>query len=472
MLSRTSLMAYLCYKEMTRIILLNFSAKDGNAIENAGYSVERGLLGRYVSERDIPFASPHPLYEYDILFYNSTVTSEVAKEFTNPKNLFAETGSCDALSKLGGNPTVRISFIGASTGLQYLLHGGVKFVQLKKAEQNVSLFIEGEHNAFQIDAVHELIVGLKPQIERVGFFFSHGDSYPFHQVAALLSRNGETVGAYGTTYGSDGHPFYILLPELKNLPQAVIQILKCLEKTSPFLFPDKFNTAWLESDEFLLPEEREKDSEIDQTISGTLAIVEKLREQRAELVEENAYIRRLLVATEDSKIDAALRLSSVVRQAFQFLEFVVEDIDAKTKSAIKKEDFWIVDGDFLGITEVTGTVHTNPKVQEFNAILGRMATLYKRQSDLVLPKAATVSGLLVLNYDIKNPPARRPKAYTGELEHIVQSADENSIGLLSTVELHKIVVAVKEGTLSKVDARNLLKKSGRIEFDSSRAKKT
>jgi len=108
--------------------------------------------------------------------------------------------------------------------------------------------------------------------------------------------------------------------------------------------------------------------------------------------------------------------------------------------------------------------HTNPKVQEFNAILGRMATLYKRQSDLVLPKAATVSGFLVLNYDIKNPPARRPKAYTGELEHIVQSADENSIALLSTVELHKIVVAVKEGILSKVDARNLLKKSGRIEL--------
>src|SRR5207245_11190992 len=96
---------------------------------------------------------------------------------------------------------------------------------------------------------------------------------------------------------------------------------------------------------------------------------------------------------------------------------------------------------------------------------------YKSQTELGLPMSATVSGLLVLSYDLKNHPARRPKAYTGELEHIVQSADENSIGLLSTVELHKIVVAVKEGILSKVDARNLLKRSGRIEFDSSRVKK-
>jgi hypothetical protein len=450
---------------------LNFSAKDGNAIAKAGYSVERGLLGKYDGERHIPFEAPHPLYEYDILFYNSTFTSEVVNEFPNPKNLFAETGSFDALSTLNRTPRVRISFIGASNGLTNLLHGGVHFVQLKKAEENVSLFIEGEHDVFQIAELHKLIVGLKSQIGRVGFFFSAPNSYPFYQVAALLSRDGKTISAYGTTYESDGHPHYILLPEVKNLSQTVIQILQCLEKTTPSLFPDKFNAAWLESDEFLLPEEREKDSEIERTISDTLAIVEKLREQRTEITKGNTFIRRLLVATEDSRIEAAERLSSVVRQALEFLEFAVEDIDAKTKSAIKKEDFWIRDGDFLGITEVTGTVHTNPKVQEFNAILGRMATLYKRQTDLMLPKAASVSGLLVLNYDIKNHPDRRPKAYTGELEHIVQSADENGIGLLSSVELHKIVVAVKEGILSKVDARNLLKKSGRIEFDRSRVKK-
>jgi len=42
--------------------------------------------------------------------------------------------------------------------------------------------------------------------------------------------------------------------------------------------------------------------------------------------------------------------------------------------------------------------------QEFSAILGRMATLYKRQSDLVLPKAALSVDFCVLNYDIKNPP--------------------------------------------------------------------
>jgi hypothetical protein len=456
---------------MTRIILLNFSAKEAHAIANAGYSVDRGFLGKYGPEKYLPFWAPHPLYEYDILFYNSSITSELEKEFTERRNLLQETGSSDTLSTLNGTPSVRVSFVGDSTGLNHLLHGGVSFVHLVKAEDNVSVFLESSHNAFAIADVQKLISGFKSQIAKVGYFFPARDPYPFHHVPALLSRKGHVVAAYGTTYGSDGHPSYILFPQLKNIPLAVIQILKCLENVVPSLFPDKFNKTWLESREFLLPDEREKEGEIEQKIADTLSVVEKLREQRAELAKNNAFIRGLLVATENSKFDPPERLSSVVRQALEFLEFEVEDIDEKTKSAIKKEDFWVKDGDFFGITEVTGTVHTNPKVQEFNAILGRMATLYKRQTDLVLPKAAIVSGLLVLNYDTEHHPAQRPKAYTGELEHIVQSAEENGIGLLSTVELHKIVVSVKEGILSKVEARSLLKKSGRIEFDSTRVRK-
>jgi hypothetical protein len=73
-----------------------------------------------------------------------------------------------------------------------------------------------------------------------------------------------------------------------------------------------------------------------------------------------------------------------------------------------------------------------------------IATLFKRHTDLILPKAVTVSGLLVLKYYTEHHPTKRPKVYTGELEHIVQSTEEHGIGLLSTVEWHKIVVAVKE----------------------------
>ena len=393
------------------------------------------------------------------------------KEFTNPTNLFDQPGSLNALKNLGSAPSIRISFVGTRTGLRKLLHGGVPFLGLEKAEENVSLFVKTVGGAFSIQKIHECIQGIASQIKKVSFFFSAQDIYPFYHISALVSRSGKSIAAYGTSYGSGSNLHYIVLPELKNVSQAAIEILKCLEDVVPSLFPGKSKRAWLESDEFLLPDEKEKDLEIERTIADTLAVVEKLREERVELAKKNTFIRALLTATEDSKIDPAARLSSAVKQALEFLGFTVEDIDAKTKSAIKKEDFWVIDGDFLGITEVTGTVNTNPKAQEFNAILGRMTTLYRRKTDLVLPKATSINGLLVLNFDIEHHPDRRPRAYTGELEHLVQSAEEQGIGILSTAELHKMVVAVKAGNLSKEDARSVLKKSGRIEFDSSRAKK-
>jgi hypothetical protein len=35
-----------------------------------------------------------------------------------------------------------------------------------------------------------------------------------------------------------------------------------------------------------------------------------------------------------------------------------------------------------------------------------------------------------------------PRVYTGEDEHLVQTAVEQGIGLLSTVELHRIIVSM------------------------------
>ena len=140
------------------------------------------------------------------------------------------------------------------------------------------------------------------------------------------------------------------------------------------------------------------------------------------------------------------------------MEFEVENIDEKTKSAIKKEDLWVKDGDFLGITEATWTVRQNPKIKEFNDILGRMATIYKRKTDLPLPATADMSGLLVLSYDHQTIPSKRPKAYTGEDNHIVETALAQNIGILSTVELHKVVMAVRNGVLTKPEARVRRKK--------------
>jgi hypothetical protein len=454
-----------------RIILLNFTKKESDIIAKAGYSVERGFMGVFRSGiKDLPFQTPHPLYEYDILFYKSQIAEELEKEFVHTHDLLRETGSYQALASFATPPRVRISFIGESTGMKTLLQGGVFFIDLQQAEANVSSFVETpKGGTFGIEKVHNMIANFKGQIAHVEKFFVVSQEkvhYPFNLFPVLLSRSGFQVAGYGTSYDRDTLPRYIALPELKNTAQAVIEILACLETTLPRLFPDKAKRQWLYADGFLLPEERRVQSEIEAMIAETKAFIEVKKKERQRLADENSFVRNLLVATENQTGDD--RLSTVVRKALEFLDFNVTDIDEKTKSAIKKEDFWVEDGTFFAITEVTGTISKNPKVKEYNDILGRVTTIYKRKTDLKLPDGVTVSGLLVLNYDIETHPAKRPRVYTGELEHIVESAVEQGIGLLSTVELHRIVMAVKEGSLTKDAARATIRKAGRIEYHARR----
>lgn len=94
-----------------------------------------------------------------------------------------------------------------------------------------------------------------------------------------------------------------------------------------------------------------------------------------------------------------------------------------------------------------------------------MATLFKRRE--LVPDAKNISGLLILNYDIDTHPLRRPRMYTGADDHIAESAKDQSIGLLSTVELYKIAIAAKDGVITKEQARGLIKRFGRIESDLS-----
>lgn len=452
-----------------RILLLNFSKAEAEALAKAGYNVERGYLGRFVpASQFIPYNFPHPPYEYDVMFYNSEAPRDVANEFRSQGNLLSQPGLYRAFSTLGGAPHVRVSLVGRSVSDGALLHGGVPFVETITAEENVSSFVERpvEDEPFSIKEVHSLIANFKGQIRDVAKFFRTDKAAirPLHQVPVLTSKSGEVLAAYGTQYASEIFLRYIVLPQVKNNAQVCLSILQSLEVVRPELFPDRLRQNWIKDEEFLLPDERAIHKVIADRTAEVAAFIQSKKKELEERSAANSFVRNLLVATE---VDEACRLSTVVKRALEFIGFKVEDIDEKIKNAIKKEDFWVIDRDFLAITEVTATKGKNPKVKEYNDILGRITTIYKRKGELV-PPAGTISGLLVLNYDVDTHPASRPRAYTGEHAGIAEAAAEQAIGLLSAVDLHRIVVAVIEGSLTKEAARELLKKPGRIEFNAAR----
>lgn len=244
-----------------QIILLNFTENERRTVASAGYDVERGFIGEYESGSlsklgHLLFSSPHPLYEYDVLFYNSEYSKELEDEFMGRRrNLMNEEGSLEALKeKFTTPPSVRVSFIGRDRGCSTLLQGGLNFIKLIRAEENVSSFLESKNpGAFAIKEVHDLVAGFKRQIASVGQFFDfRDDPYPLYSFAVLLSRNGQRVAGYGTTFHDVTVPRYVILPQLKSTARAVVQMLQCFGKVFPQLFPDKHKRNWLESEEFWL----------------------------------------------------------------------------------------------------------------------------------------------------------------------------------------------------------------------------
>jgi hypothetical protein len=302
-----------------QIQLLNFSEKDFQTVTKAGYHVERGFLGRY-DPNYFAFQYPHPIYEYDVLFYNSNISPDLKKEFPQHCNLANEIGSYRSLLAFDGPPHVRVSFIGEPNGATALLHGGVPFVELSNAEENVSSFVEVPFGPiFAIKEIHDLLTRFNGQIAKVNQFFRvSADHYPFNHFAVLRSRNGKDVVAYGTTYEKTEVLRYVLLPQLKDNASAAIRILQCLEKIWPELFPEKTKRDWLQAEEFKLPDERAAQREIEEKIAETMEFVEAKKKERDRLIVENSFVRRLLVATEDSKLDPSARLSGVVKRALEY----------------------------------------------------------------------------------------------------------------------------------------------------------
>jgi len=453
-----------------RILLVNFTENEADLVSRAGFNVELGYIGRLEERgsRDyLPYSFPHPPYEYELYVYNSKIPDhEVARLFTSPKDLLADEKMASALSNLGSSGVMRIAFIGVSSGIETLHLGGLPSVQILDAHEGVSVLeVVNSKRSFSIPELEDAIIKLRKRIALpVGQYLTWGkkETYPIWHLPVIFNRNDDEIASYGVIYSNGSVPVYIVLPQLKNNASCLVELLTVVTKLRPELFPDITSHKWYESEEFSFREEKAIDEEISRRIDETKEFIEAKQHERDVIAKRYSFIKDILVAREDPSLEPARRLSVNVRKVLEFLEFEVEDIDAKIKGAIKKEDFWVRDGDFLAITEVTGTNNKNPKITEYNGLLGRLTTIFKRRD--LIPDASDITGLLVVNHDIDTHPMKRPRLYSGGLEEIVEGAKEQGIGLLSTVELYKIAVAAKDGKLSKEEARKIIKQPGRIEY--------
>ncbi len=452
------------------ILLVNFTDKDIAVLDRSGFKAELGYIGRQTEGKYLPYYFPRPPYEYDIYIYNSQIPDQklLTRLFPSPKNLLEDKDALKVVAKLSETMRLRIAFTGFSSGPENLLLGGLLQIKLLPAHERVTVCLTPKSKrAFSVPELEKTIVNLKEQIAfPIGQYTTVGrDTFPENYLPTIWNRNGDVIASYGTIYDqseSKAVPIYIVLPQLQNNALAILKLFEVLARIRPEPFADVKDKTWYESDEFAFAEERAIDHDIGMKIKEAKSFIETKREEKKEIAARYEFIKAILVATEDQTLAADKRLTTNVKKVLEYLGFSVRDIDAEIRGAIRKEDFWVSDGEFLAITEVTATTNKNPKISEYSALLGRMTTVFKRKDRV--PDATNIQGLLIINYDVDTHPMRRPRLYSGDAEEIVEAAKENEIGLLSTVELYRIVLAVHEGKLTKEQGRNILKGVGRVEL--------
>ena len=223
--------------------------------------------------------------------------------------------------------------------------------------------------------------------------------------------------------------------------------------------------AWLDSLEFGFRDYTRIDAEIKRARQDFEDFVQLKEKEKAEIESKFGFMRHILVATDEDTVAPENRLSTSVRAALDFIGFSVSEIDDRVRSALKKDACWVRDEDFFAIAEVFETEHKSPTLSAYTGLLGRMVTVFQRR-DLV-PDSDGLAGLLIVNHDRLSSPFDRPKLYETTKENVVEAARDQRIGLLSTVELYKLAVAVKDSVLTKADAMQIIKEPGRIELPST-----
>jgi hypothetical protein len=449
---------------------VNFPKEDAERLAKAAYTVDRGYLNRLEQDK-LAYYFPRPLYEYDVYVSDSCLLKDVSEfpvRMGSPQDIEKDLAS---VLNIGVPPRFRLAFTGYNSAS--LAYSGVPFLTISDGHENISrwqinkITQQGDSVASLYDCLPlgSAIEGLAGQITAPIQYIRWGDYQVPYLVARgiILNRNGDIVAGYGIRFDADSRvvtPLYAVLPQVKDKAAAVLRILEVLAEVEPQWFQDRgYSQAWLESPEFAFSEELAIDAKITSVRKKASDIEQDLQADRLEIANRFGFLREILIATEGSAVPAD-RLSSKVRQALEFLGFTVSDIDPQI---VGREDFWVRDRDFFALTEITVTKAKSPKYKEYADLLARMTTVLRRRG--LVPDSEKLSGLLIVNHDIVNHPFKRPRIYSGEGEEIVTAAKEHRIGLLSTVELYRIAIAVKNGVMSPEDGRARIARYGRIEFE-------
>lgn len=271
----------------------------------------------------------------------------------------------------------------------------------------------------------------------------------------LVNKYGVAVGAsidFDSTEGLAGSIY--LLPQIANKGQFLSEfLLSYLPEIKPSLFPDFKVSSWIDDRIYEL-------SKIQSLIAKRKSLVEemeiKIKELDLEIQEEKTHYNFLyLLLTETGEA-----LVSAVTEALSFLGFdnVIDIDDEIARQGVKggnREDLQILDEPETLIVEVKG-IGGYPSDDDILAVQKYVVLRMREWSK------TDVSGLTIINHQRSLPPLSRDHVLPFRQE-MLDAAEQQSIGLMTTWDLHRLVKGTIENSWDKEFLRYVLYQKGRVE---------
>lgn len=450
-----------------KILLINFLEEDKKRFEEAGYFVELGYMGGVgyflgeITSADY-YHMPHPPYEYDIFVVKTDMPEEgkkyktinlsdkhcIEKDLINIKNKILYTNS------------YLICFIGSeNTENNDLSIIGFQNINLLLADKRDSALKYSQSKTFEIKELNTVLFSFKDKLKKINKYIVCEDMYKqlnLWGIPVFTNQKGDVVCQYCSNYidSVGSFPSLILLSEFEDNTKVSIKIIKSLSRIIPDVYSELVGSEnWLKKPAFGLEEVSFLKNEIAvKKEELKLFKKKKLYEIKQEKNKWN-FMTQILIA-DDENFEGDAKLSVNVKKSLEYLGFDVL-IEDENKGGKRNEDLIIRDKSdgYEALSEVKGTISQNPPENYYSQILKHLKKSNK----------PNVRGLLIINHDYNKNPFNRGIIYADSSD--LFSDDPDDVGVLSTVELYKILKAVKNNSLSKEEARKIVKQSNRILFN-------
>jgi len=454
--------------DMSKILLLNYTSQEADSVSSdLSIEVHRGYISRSktfrinnkgVSIPNIDFYIPESFAEYKAIFINFDIPDGIIDEFEGKISDNYEAKGKKFLSDYWFNDRgYLVIFTGKD--LVNLESLGVPLNASEALNTDTTVWF-----GINLNKSNTFRVALAKQIKNICMPSSHYISSVIdedfkkylddgHLDKVYTNSSSRAVGVYIDSkqdehdYGNDDAPQVMVLPQFKSISKITAELTRIFATLSP-RFLTLSNSDWASSYDYFPDSIKEYQEKIKQVEVLAKKKVSELTSSMVNETEHNSAYLGILNQTGDTLVESTQWLLVNV------LDLNVVDVDKEEGAGARKEDLLItMDNGEKILAEVKGTKSENPSPK----YIGQATNHFIRKSKLGAKKC-----ILIINHDYEKEPKARKKAYTGGDSELLDSVDY--VSYLDTRILHKICLAVANGTLSKKSAVEIITAEGRIEF--------